>query len=136
VLLDRQTLEIVALSAAGVALLCLLLLLALMVRFRKLGQAHLALTGGDAGETFVASVSRQQREAEGLRTEVGKLRDDLAAARADLSDALRHVSVVRYDAFGDMGGCRSARRCSTTPATASSSPPSTAAPRPAPTPRA
>ncbi len=103
-LLDRQTLEIVSLSAAGVALLCLLLLLALMVRFRKLGKAHLALTGGDTGETFVASVGRQQREAEGLRTEVGKLRDDLAAARADLSDALRHVSVVRYDAFGDMGG--------------------------------
>ena len=32
------------------------------------------------------------------------LRDDLTAARADLSDALRHVAVVRYDAFGDMGG--------------------------------
>jgi hypothetical protein len=32
------------------------------------------------------------------------MRDDLAAARADLSDALRHVAVVRYDAFGVMGG--------------------------------
>jgi hypothetical protein len=29
---------------------------------------------------------------------------DLAALRADLSQALRHVAVVRYDAFGDMGG--------------------------------
>ena len=29
---------------------------------------------------------------------------DLAATRRDLSMALRHVSVVRYDAFGDMGG--------------------------------
>ena len=33
--------------------------------------------------------------------------------------ALRHVAVVRYDAFGDMGGgCRSRPRCSTTTATA------------------
>ena len=29
---------------------------------------------------------------------------DLAALRADLEQALRHVAVVRYDAFGDMGG--------------------------------
>ena len=29
---------------------------------------------------------------------------DLAALRADLRQALRHVAVVRYDAFGDMGG--------------------------------
>lgn len=29
---------------------------------------------------------------------------DLAVLRADLAQALRHVAVVRYDAFGDMGG--------------------------------
>ena len=29
---------------------------------------------------------------------------DLAALRSDLGQALRHVAVVRYDAFGDMGG--------------------------------
>ena len=29
---------------------------------------------------------------------------DLATLRADLGQALRHVAVVRYDAFGDMGG--------------------------------
>ena len=29
---------------------------------------------------------------------------DLAALRADIAQALRHVAVVRYDAFGDMGG--------------------------------
>jgi hypothetical protein len=49
-------------------------------------------------------VRTQQAETPGLRKDVGHLREDLAAARADLSDALRHVAVVRYDAFGDMGG--------------------------------
>jgi hypothetical protein len=104
VLLDRQTLEVVALAAAGVAVLSLGLALALTVRFNRLATAHEALLAGDTGATFVEAVTRQHREAEALRTEVSNLREDLAAARADLSDALRHVAVVRYDAFGDMGG--------------------------------
>lgn len=29
---------------------------------------------------------------------------DLVALRHDIAQALRHVAVVRYDAFGDMGG--------------------------------
>ena len=29
---------------------------------------------------------------------------ELAGVRGDLTQALRHVAVVRYDAFGDMGG--------------------------------
>ena len=101
---DVDTLEIVALAAAGTAVLSLGLNLALVVRFGKLRKAHDTLTGGDSGATFVEAVTRQHRETEGLRTDVRMLRDDLAAARADLSDALRHVAVVRYDAFGDMGG--------------------------------
>jgi hypothetical protein len=103
-MLDDQTLEIVALAAGGVAVLSLGLTLALAARFGKLRKAIEVLTGGDTGASFVESVTRQHREAEALRTDVGMLRDDLAAARADLSDALRHVAVVRYDAFGDMGG--------------------------------
>ena len=36
------------------------------------------------------------------RSPVG--RGELASLRHDISQALRHVAVVRYDAFGDMGG--------------------------------
>jgi hypothetical protein len=32
------------------------------------------------------------------------LRDEVQLLRVDAAQALRHVSVVRYDAFGDMGG--------------------------------
>ena len=49
----------------------------------------------------LADVRAQLRVIEGQRP-VGT--GDLAALRADLSQALRHVAVVRYDAFGDMGG--------------------------------
>ena len=65
---------------AGLAVLALLLLV--------LAVAHLRL-------------SRTVRRLAGDRP-VGA--GDLAALRADLAQALKHVAVVRYDAFGDMGG--------------------------------
>ena len=103
-ILDSETLNVVAVAAAGVAVLSLGLALSLALRFGKLRHATDLLTGGDTGASFVESVTRQHREVEALRKDVSAVRADLAAARADLSDALRHVAVVRYDAFGDMGG--------------------------------
>jgi hypothetical protein len=32
------------------------------------------------------------------------LRGEVQALRGEAADALRHLAVVRYDAFGDMGG--------------------------------
>ncbi len=43
-------------------------------------------------------------DAEALPADVEGLRREVAALRAEARDALRHLSVVRYDAFGDMGG--------------------------------
>ncbi len=39
-----------------------------------------------------------------LPEDVHGLRQEVAALKADSADALRHLSVVRYDAFGDVGG--------------------------------
>lgn len=41
---------------------------------------------------------------EGLPDDVLGLRREVAALRAEAGGALRHLAVVRYDAFGDMGG--------------------------------
>lgn len=41
---------------------------------------------------------------EPLPADVRGLRQEVAALRAESKDALRHLAVVRYDAFGDMGG--------------------------------
>jgi hypothetical protein len=38
------------------------------------------------------------------RADIARLRDEVKALRIDLADALRHLAVVRYDAFGTMGG--------------------------------
>lgn len=103
-ILDDRAVQWLALGGAAVALLSLLVTLLIVVRLRRLRAAYDTLARGSEGGSFVEAVGRQHREAEGLRTDVGMLRDEMAAARADLSDALRHVAVVRYDAFGDMGG--------------------------------
>ena len=42
--------------------------------------------------------------AEALPEDVVGLRREVAALKSEASDALRHLAVVRYDAFGDMGG--------------------------------
>ena len=42
--------------------------------------------------------------AEALPEDVHGLRQEVAALRLEAGDALRHLAVVRYDAFGDMGG--------------------------------
>lgn len=41
---------------------------------------------------------------EALPEDVQGLRQEVAALKLESRDALRHLAVVRYDAFGDMGG--------------------------------
>jgi hypothetical protein len=48
--------------------------------------------------------SRRSIGSEALPEDVHGLRQEVAALRAEAGDALRHLAVVRYDAFGDMGG--------------------------------
>lgn len=52
----------------------------------------------------IGSPGRANRRASQLPTDVQGLRGEVHALRTEVSDALRHLAVVRYDAFGDMGG--------------------------------
>jgi hypothetical protein len=63
--------------------------------------AALALAVAGWAVAQVAQVRGRLRHVESQRP-VGA--GDLAALRSDIAQALRHVAVVRYDAFGDMGG--------------------------------
>jgi uncharacterized protein YlxW (UPF0749 family) len=47
---------------------------------------------------------RRRADESRLPTDVRGLRAEVEALRQEGSEALRHLSVVRYDAFGDMGG--------------------------------
>jgi hypothetical protein len=51
-----------------------------------------------------ARAVRRRVGVDALPEDVVGLRQEVAALRAEAGGALRHLAVVRYDAFGDMGG--------------------------------
>lgn len=72
---------------------------ALVVALIALGVA------GYAAVMLRASAAPQSApDLDGVPDDVQGLREEVAALRLDSSDAMRHLAVVRYDAFGDMGG--------------------------------
>ena len=48
--------------------------------------------------------TRRGRTASPLPTDLDGLRDEVERLRREAAGAVRHLAVVRYDAFGDMGG--------------------------------
>lgn len=79
-----MTLAIVALALAGVAVVVAAFGLRTALRARS-------------ERTFGADGALVPPDLEAVRDEVVRL-------RADAAETLRHLAVVRYDAFGDMGG--------------------------------
>lgn len=102
--LEPQALEIVALIAAGIAALALILVLVLALQLRSMRKKLVLLQRGADGKSFVDVVSTKVTEVQAMRADIEVLRTDVGVLRAEVRDALRHVAVVRYDAFGDMGG--------------------------------
>ena len=91
--LQRAVLSWLTLAALALAFVAVLIAVA---AWRRAGRSP-----GPA-----ASATRSRRP---TRTSSGPLTTDQASAqidalRTDAATALRHVAVVRYDAFGDMGG--------------------------------
>jgi hypothetical protein len=82
-------------------LLVVLLVLSLLGTAVAVAVALLALRRSHPGH---ARRQQARRSAAELPTDVQGLRGEVHALRTEVSDALRHLSVVRYDAFGDMGG--------------------------------
>lgn len=66
----------------------------------------LALVVALAALAIAVNGTRRRKPADGsdLPEDVPALRSEVAALRADLTASLRHLAVVRYDAFADMGG--------------------------------
>ena len=94
----------VVLLALGVAALALVIAVALAFRLSRLSRGYALLQGRDGNDTFVEVVARNVEAMDELRDDVGAMRAEVKRLRYELSDAVRHVSVVRYDAFNDLAG--------------------------------
>jgi hypothetical protein len=102
--LDPHVTSVLAVVGVGLGALGLLLGLVAQVRLRRLRRSYSVLQAGDGQLSFVEAAARTSREVDALRSDVEVVHAGLDEIRTDLADAIRHVAVVRYDAFGDMGG--------------------------------
>jgi hypothetical protein len=81
------------------SLVSALVVLLLVVSVAALAVALVALR-----RTTVDARRISRRNPATVPTDLEGLRGEVQALRAESNDALRHLEVVRYDAFGDMGG--------------------------------
>lgn len=79
----------------------LILLVVALVAVIALVVAVFALRRTSVGSSRRSSVRRRAGQ---VPADLEGLRNEVSALRIEVSDALRHLAVVRYDAFGDMGG--------------------------------
>jgi len=94
------TLVVVALAAA---VLAVALAVGAQLRLSRVQARYRVLWAG--GEKDASAVlSDQSDEITRLRRDVEQIRAQLTRSVEDAEQSLRHVAVVRYDAFGDMGG--------------------------------
>lgn len=97
----------IATAAALIAVLVSLIALGVAARQRRryaeLARRYAVLWGD--GNADVAEVMAGQVEALGVeRGRIGALEESVAVLRGGVEQSLQHIAVVRYDAFGDMGG--------------------------------
>lgn len=103
--LDPDVVDILAIVGAAAGVLALLVAIAAHLRIRRMRRDFSVLQGGETGtESFVAAVARKVEEVGALRAVVEGLDRRVDELRVDVGAAIRHVAVVRYDAFADMGG--------------------------------
>ncbi|MSV42651.1 MAG: DUF4446 family protein [Actinobacteria bacterium] len=102
--LDPSSRDVLVVIACGIALVALVLGALALFLLRRIRRNLTLLAANDDGESFISAVGRGAEQVRGLRREVDDLAALVAQTRAELSDAIRHISVVRYDAFGDLGG--------------------------------
>jgi hypothetical protein len=102
---------IVALAAAGVALIALILALVLAVRVRRLRAAQTVVLGATGREDLAAHASGLHQAFDALHERVeevaARLEDRVAGAEARLDGAVAHRALVRYDAYGELSGRQS-----------------------------
>jgi len=104
VILDAQSAMIVAIVGIVVAVVGVALAAIALLKFYRMQRSYDLLSVREGAESVIDVLARTREELADLSDEVVTTQRELMSTRRDLAMALRHVAVVRYDAFGDMGG--------------------------------
>ncbi len=102
---------IVALAAAGVAVVALLCCAALALSLRRMRRAQQIVLGDAGAQDVVAHAARIQEAFEALRMYVDdvalRLDGRLAGVEAAMRGTIAHRALVRYDAYNELSGHQS-----------------------------
>lgn len=90
--------------ALTLAVLALVVALAAVLRLRAIQRQFMALWPPDQRRDALAVLTRQADRSTAIERRVGALDARVDGLSPHVAAALRHVAVVRYDAFGDPGG--------------------------------
>jgi hypothetical protein len=104
--LDPDVVAVIAIAAAGVALLAFRLALVLALQLRRLRKA-LQRALGEHGDDLVEVLGSHSTQLEAARCSMSDLEGQVEDLREHLKGAVSRVGLVRYDAFDDMGGALS-----------------------------
>ncbi|GDX32416.1 hypothetical protein LBMAG15_13500 [Actinomycetes bacterium] len=102
--MDSGALSVIALAGVVIGVVGLVVAVIALVRLSHLRRSLVLLEAADGRETFVGVVARSVEQFHELRRDVADLDRVLTKTRHDVAESLRHVSVIRYDALGDLGG--------------------------------
>lgn len=102
--MDSQAVVILALVGVGVGIVGVLLGAMAWFRLYKLQHSYDLLAVAEGKESYVDVLARTREEMYELNLDVHELDRRLKVTRGELAQSLRHVSVVRYDAYGDLAG--------------------------------
>ncbi len=103
---------LVALAAAGLALVALVLAAVLAIRLRRLRAEQRVVLGGSGREDLVRHAAELQRAFTALHERVeevaARLEGRMGEAEHRLDGAIAYRALVRYDAYGELSGHQSA----------------------------
>ena len=102
--IDAQSVLFLAMVGIVVGVVGVVLAVLAWFRLARLQRSYDLLAVSEGRESYVDVLARTREEFGELTLDVHELNKRVDGVRADLNLALRHVSVVRYDAYGDMAG--------------------------------
>jgi hypothetical protein len=90
--------------AIALGVLALLVSIGVFASFASVRRRLIVLQGKAGQQDILEAVARQVEEVRALRTEIGRLGQELTALAQAFRGAIQRFAVYRYDAFEDMGG--------------------------------